>query len=220
MNFDYPDLGGSIHVTFDTQLPGAAIDSPSQSQESVWSSQSTAHRPAKKAPAQEPNPPSFGLFNKLPYSSGDRTQEPFFPAMISSIGHKSPASEPTSVHQIMMVAICKTTSLIEMFNHKIDDLNNNSIKTNPRVNLLSHAMEEVILTLNKNLHAFEKLQKTLEGQKPTSVPCPTMPLPSKPVPEIPWHLIRKKTTPHLSRAAGPLHVPCEPLCLFPKPLAP
>ena len=188
MNYEYPDLGGSVHAIFDTQLPGADIDSPSQSQETIMSPTTAANRRAEKAPAQNPNPPSFGLFNTVSYSSRDRTQEPFFPATIGSINRDSAAPQPATAHQTMMVAICKTTGLMEIFNHKIDDLYNNSIKTNARVNLLSHAMEEVIETLNKNLVAFEKLQRTLDSKgAPTRQPAatrPAIPLPTKPIPEV------------------------------------
>lgn len=188
MNYDYPDLGGSVHAIFDTQLPGAAIDSPSQTQDSIMSLTTAANRRAEKAPAQNPNPPSFSAFNEVPYSSCDRTQEPLFPATIGSISQNSDAPEPATAHQTMMVAICKTTGLMEIFNHKIDNLYNNSIKTNARVNLLSHAMEEVIETRNKNLIAFEKLQRTLDDgntpTRPATMPHLPVPLPPKPVPEV------------------------------------
>ena len=177
---------------------------------------SAAVRRAEKAPARDPNPPSFGPFNTAPYSSRDRTQEPFFPATIGSIGHNSPAPEPATAYQTMIVAICKTTGLMEMFNHKIDDLYNSSIKTNACVNLLSHAMEEVIETLNKNLIAFEKLQKTLDSRtasNPIALPRLQAPLPPKPVPEVvivrpcpainPPH--QKETTPTETPAAPPSH---------------
>ena len=184
MNYDYPDLGRSVHAIFDTQLPGAAIDSPSQSQTSVMNTQDAAARRAEKAPAKDPSPPSFGLFETAPDSSRDRTQLPFFPATIGSIRHNSPAPEPATAHQTMMVAICKTTGLMEIFNHKINDLTASNQKINARVNLLSHAIEEVIETLNKNLVAFDRLQKSLDNRNAPKPQRPAIPIPNKPVPEV------------------------------------
>ena len=193
MIYKYPDLGGSVHAIFETQLPGAAIDSPSQSQISVMSPETAALRRAEKAPAKEPLPPPFGLFEEATSSSSqDRTQLPFFPATIGS-ARVSPAPLPATVEQTMMVAICKTTGLMEVFNHKLDDLTSQNTKTNARINLLSHAMEEVIESLNKNLVAFEKLQKTLSkpGLSPPQAK-PAMPLPRKPVPKV--VILRKPNT--------------------------
>lgn len=181
MNYDYPNLGGSVHAIFDTQLPGAAIDSPSQSQVSVMNSQEAATRRADKAPARDPHPPSFGHFETTPDSSQDRTQLPFFPATIGSIRNTSSAPEPATANQTMMVAICKTTGLMELFTHKINDLNASNLKIGARVNLLSHAMEEVIETLNKNLVAFNLLQKSLDNR---TAPRSAIPLPPKPVPVV------------------------------------
>lgn len=184
MNFDYPDLGGSVHAVFDTQLPGAAVDSPSQSQtDSVMNTQAAIQRRAEKAPARDPIPPSFGLFGLHPSSSQDRTQLPFFPATTGSLRPDSPAPEPATANQTMMVAICKTTGLLELFGRKLDSLSENNSKTNDKINLLSHAMGEVIETLNQNLVAFDKLQRSL-----TSAPLPAsrtpLPLPPKPRPEV------------------------------------
>ena len=202
MNYEYPDLDGSVHAIFETQLPGAAIDSPSQTQTSVMSQNAAANRRAEKAPAKEPEPPAFGLFEKSTPSSRDRTQLPFFPATIGS-ARNSPAPEPATAEQTMMVAICKTTGLMEIFNHKIDDLTNQSYKTNARVNLLSHAMEEIIETLNKNLVAFDKLQKTISNQNSTHRPPtkPAIPLPQKPIPEV--VIVRNRTTTQVTSPPNP-----------------
>ena len=212
MNYEYPDLGGSVHAIFETQLPGAAIDSPSQTQTSVMSPNAAANRRAEKAPAKEPEAPSFGLFGNTTPSSRDRTQLPFFPATIGS-ARNSPAPEPATAEQTMMVAICKTTGLMEIFNHKIDDLTNQSYKTNARVNLLSHAMEEVIETLNKNLVAFERLQKTIDTQNrpPTR---PAIPLPQKPVPEV--VIVRNRAT----TQGNPPAAPTAPAATITPPNAP
>ena len=177
------------------------------------SPQTAADRHAKKAPAYDPLPPSFGPFNAAPYSSRDRTQEPFFPATIGSLGRNSPAPKPATAHQTMMVAICKTTGLMEMFNHKIDDLYNNSIKTNARVNLLSHAMEEVIETLNKNLVAFENLQKSINTRmEAPSHPAtrPVMPLPPKPILEVVITRPRPTQTEPVQTAPAPPNPPTNP----------
>ena len=77
MNFDYPDLGGSVHTVFDTQLPGAASDPTQSSQDSQEEHTGSGGLPptsrrAEKAPARDP--PSFGLFG----ASQDRTQNLFF----------------------------------------------------------------------------------------------------------------------------------------------
>ena len=200
MNYDYPDLGGSVHAIFDTQLPGAATDSPSQSQHSVMNTHEAAARRAEKAPAKDPPPPSFGLFETAPDSSRDRTQLPFFPATIGSIHRNSPAPEPTTAHQTMMVAICKTTGLMEIFNHKINDLTASNQKINARVNLLSHAIEEVIETLNKNLVAFDRLQKSLDNRNAPKPQRPVIPIPNKPVPEV---VIIQPARPPPTRAPPP-----------------
>ena len=95
-NFDYPDLGGSIHAVFDTQLPSATIDPTQSSQVSQEEPRitgpgglpPTSRRRAEKAPA--PDPPSFGLFG----ASQDRTQDlSFLPAISSQ--NRSVLPEPT-----------------------------------------------------------------------------------------------------------------------------
>ena len=117
MNFDYPDLGGSVHAVFDTQLPEAAIDPTQSSQDSQEGPRNSGSgglpptsRRAEKAPAQ--NPPSFGLFG----ASQDRTQDLFFPPTVGSINpNKLP--EPASPMPYLVQTCAKLPGYFENIDH-------------------------------------------------------------------------------------------------------
>ena len=108
MNFDYPNLGGSIHVVWDTQLPGATID-PTQSLQVSHEEPRitgprglppTSRRRAEKAPARDP--PSFGLFG----ASQDGTQDLFF---LPTIGSQNQSVLPEPISPLPFLVQLNTT---------------------------------------------------------------------------------------------------------------
>ena len=122
MNFDYPDLAGSVHAVFDTQLPGAAIDPTQSSQDSQEEPDTSGtgglpptSRRAEKAPARDP--PSFGLFG----ASQDRTQDMFFPPTIGS-RDRSVLPEPTSLLPFLVQVNASLPGRFESISHRFQDM--------------------------------------------------------------------------------------------------
>ena len=141
MNFDYPDLGGSVHAVFDTQLPGAAID-PTQStqgsQEEPRKSGSGGLPPTsrrnKKAPARDP--PSFGLFG----ASQDRTQDVFFPPTVGSYNPEK-LPEPTSPLPFLVQTCTKLPGYLENFGQRLQDEDLAIAKCNSRIDVVYHLQQ-------------------------------------------------------------------------------
>ena len=139
MNFDYPDLGGSVHAVFDTQLPGAAIDPTQSSQDSQEEHTDSGGLPptsrrAEKAPARDP--PSFGLFG----ASQDRTQNLFF---LPTAGSFNPdrLPEPTSPLTYLVQAFAKMPGNFENIGHRFQNIESAITKCNTRIDAVYHLLQ-------------------------------------------------------------------------------
>ena len=191
MNFEYPDLHGSVHAVFDTQLPGGAVDSPTQaSQEEPDGSGSgglpPTSRRAEKAPCRDP--PSFGLFG----ASQDRTQDLFFPPTIGS-RDRTRLPEPTSPLPYLVQLNAMIPGKFENVYHRFHDVDSALAKANSRLDCLYHQQEMLQETLLNAVNAslrstehmraeFNNLTKAFNHREPPAraTISPALPLPRKP----------------------------------------
>ena len=182
MNFEYPDLGGSVHAVFDTQLPGAAIDPTQSSQDSQEEPGRTGSgglpptsRRTEKAPAQ--NPPSFGLFG----TSQDRTQDLFFPPTVGSL-NPNRLPEPTSPLPYLVQACAKLLGHFGNIEHRFQDIESALAKCNSRVDSAYHLLqtyhEEQMTVSNDCLRALKDI--LTEVRRPAPTARPATPLPPRP----------------------------------------
>ena len=192
MNFEYPDLAGSVHAVFDTQLPGAAIDPTQSSQNSHGEPEASGSgglpptlrpsRRAEKAPARDP--PSFGLFG----ASQDRTQDLFFPPTIGS-QNRSVLPEPTSPLPYLIQVATTLPGRFENISHRFQDVEAALHKCNARVDSTYHlhetlheaqmeASNKCYRIMEHILSEFNNLVSALnQGRRPTH---PVTPLPARP----------------------------------------
>ena len=188
MNFEYPDLAGSVHAVFDTQLPGAAIDPTQDSQEEQEVTGSgglpPTSRRAEKAPARDP--PSFGLFG----ASQDRTQDLFFPPTVGS-RDRSKLPEPTSPLPYLVQLNASLPGRFESISHRFHDIDAALLKCNARIEsvyrlheTLHEAQMEATNLCTRSLigmqKEFTKLLDALNKESRSPRPIrPATPLPSR-----------------------------------------
>ena len=211
MNYEYPDLAGSVHAVFDTQLPGAAIDPTQSSQNShdepgdsgsggLPPSPPRPSRRAEKAPARDP--PSFGLFG----ASQDRTQDLFFPPTIGS-QNRFVLPEPTSPLPYLVQVTATLPGRFENISRRFQDVEAALHKCNARVDSTYHlhetlheaqmeASNKCYRIMEHILSEFNNLVSALnQGRRPTRPPTP---LPNRPAPP---------TAHPTARTTEPIHAP-------------